>query len=180
MLKKDVNKIFTLIPNLCVDFFTRLVQTFLQRDTYTETSFKVFESILTFIARKNLKREEKSLFERHLNSLKEHGVIERFFSNVPNFFGVELAKRGGKDGFEHYASLQDYTADHTMVVALPFRKLDYLFRLFFGLLLAVLFIHLIHRISLVLSSHPVLGWFRSIKSKFPPFVTKVSPDRKSV
>lgn len=173
VLKKDVKTLFAVLPNLSVDYLTRLVQTFLQRDTYSESSFKVFESIRTFIVRKTLKREEKCLFERHLNSLKEHGVIEKVYSNVPNFFGIELAKRGGKDGFEHYESLQAYTADHTMVVALPFRKLDYLFRLYYGFLATVLFVYLIHHLWRVLPIRRALHWFRSIKSRFLLFVAKV-------
>ena len=114
VLKKDFRKIFTLLPNIGVDYVTRLAHTFLQRDSYSEMNFEVFESIRTFIVRKTLKREEKCLFERHLNSLKEHGVIERFYSNVPNFFGIELAKRGGKDGYQHYTSLQDYIDDRSL------------------------------------------------------------------
>ena len=45
-----------------------------------------------------------------------------------------LTRKDGRNEYNNYNSLQEYIEDHSQVVPLSFPSLDYLFRIYFGIL----------------------------------------------
>ena len=87
---------------------------------------------------------KRKYFEKYLSLHTECGFTQKVFRDFPNYTGMKLKKRGGQGGFVHYEGLQDYIAGHKMVTALQFDKLDYLFRIYFSIITAILFVNLVH------------------------------------
>lgn len=142
---KDSRKTFTIVPlELGLNFLIRLAHTFLRRDTYMEATLALYESIRSFIVRKDLKIEIRKWGEAYLYFLVEHGIAKKIYRSIPNYSGIKFEKRGGKNGFVHYDGLNEYIEANTKIEALSFDKLDYLFRIYFAVGLVALFVNLAH------------------------------------
>ena len=70
----------------------------------------------------------------------ENGIIV-VRKNIPNYFGFSLAKFGE---FTYYDKLSNYINDFTITSPLSFKKLDTLFKFYFGFLILLFSIFLIH------------------------------------
>ena len=115
----------------------------IESDTYIETNLVVYQSLRTLIAKKNLEIGKKMALEKHFNIYAEHGFHKKGEQNIPNFFGLETG-RVGKRVFRQYNSLQEYLAENTMVTGLAFEKLDYFFRIYFAIVIAIFLVNLVH------------------------------------
>lgn len=73
--------------------------------------------------------EMRKHLEKYGESFTESGFSKKFVLNFPNLTEMKLEPRSGKDGYMHYEGLQAYIEANTKVEALPFDKLDYLFRI---------------------------------------------------
>lgn len=144
-LDRKKNSIFTIFPQLWVEFAVRAIATFTRMNTYFDTNFEIFQSQRTLVHGKHIPMEKKRYFERCLGLYLEHGFSKRLLHNEPpsDAFEMKLEPRG-KDGFMHFDGLQAYVEENTRVEALPFSKLDYLFRIYFALITAILLINLAH------------------------------------
>ena len=133
-----------------------------RKDTYLE-NLEIYQSIRSFVIKKDLQIEKQNYIERYLKVLTEFGFTTRFYQNTPPIYeGIKLEKRGG-DGFVHYDGLQDYVAANTKITALSFDKLDYLFRIFFALLSAILLLNLLYRYVVSIVIAQIQNWlFRFI------------------
>ena len=63
----------------------------------------------------------------------------------------------------NYYTLTYYVEDHTKVAPLNFNQLEYLFRIYFGVLVLFLFLNMVHYALLRLAK-PIKKLFRSIAS----------------
>lgn len=81
---------------------------------------------------------------------------------------MKLEKRGSKDGFVHYACLQEYIGANTVVTALSLEKLDYLFRIYLTLVTAILLANLVHYYIEPIK-HQIRIWLQ-IKQKLTAFI----------
>ena len=161
--QREFSKVFTVIPNLLTDFFPRVIQTFARRDTYIERSLEIYQSIRTLVLSKNTGIEKRKYFENFLLLFNQHGFSIRLYRNTPpNYTPIKFEKRGGKDGFVHYESLQEYIAANTQVDALSFYKLDYLFRIYFVLVSAILLINLLHYFVVKIAVKLVIHQIRNL------------------
>ena len=167
----EKNEFFTIFPQIWVEFVTRAISTVTRMDTYFETSFEIFQTIRTLIHGKNIQMEKKRYFERCLGLYLEFGFSKRLLHNEPSpdIFGMKLEPRG-KDGFMHFDSLQAYIAENTRVEPLPFSKLDYLFRIYFALITAILLINLAHYYTKTTRRYRI--WLRRAKRKLVAFIRK--------
>ena len=102
--QKEGNNFFTLIPNVLKEIMKFMFGGLIKSDTYVETNLVVYESLRTFIAKKNLEINKKKAVKKHFGLWTEHGYPKKFYRNTPNFFGIG-AKRSGKNDFVHYNSL---------------------------------------------------------------------------
>ena len=141
-----------------MDFVPRTIQTMVKRDTYFENGLEIYQSIRSFIVRKNLKIEKKKFFEKYLETYFENGFVKKVYRNNPPNYVMKFEKRGGKDGFVHYKGLQEYIEANTLVEALPFDKLDYLFRIYLALVTAVLFLCLVQYFAVQLAIYLIQKW----------------------
>lgn len=123
---------------------SRILQTFMRRDTYMESQLEIYQGIRTFLVGKKTKTEKKRYYEKCIGLSLEHGFSKKFYRDPPSYIGVKFEKQGGSDGFVHYGGLQDYINANTVVVALPFDKLDYLFRIYLAFVAVILLVNLIH------------------------------------
>lgn len=180
LLQKD--NFFAILPNVFMDFLSRIIQTFLRKDTYLESNLEVYQSIRSFAIRKGIKMERRKYFEKRLGTLMENGLVRKLYRETPpSFPGLKLEKRGGEDGFVHYNGLQDYITANTKVEALLFDKLDYLFRIYLALVTAVLFVNLTHyhgkkkirlfqricRLQLFLYNPSIVSWLTKLFRDYP-------------
>lgn len=126
MFTKEPGQFFTLVPQIETDLLFRVFQTLLRGDTYTETTLEIYQSIRTFVIRKHMPMAKKAYLEKCIKLIAENGFSKKFFRDLPysDYTGMKLAKRGGNDGFVHYAGLQEYIDANTEVTALPFDKLE--------------------------------------------------------
>lgn len=131
---------FTLVPEFILELGVRLLHAFQEFGTYVETNLVIHQSLRSFIVKKNLDIGKKIYAERFASVLFEHGHLKKASRNVPNYFGVE-AKRGG---YVHYNTLQEYLAANTRVIAFPFDRLDYLFRVYLAVVTLLLLLNLAH------------------------------------
>lgn len=174
-----MSQIFTILPNILTDFGTRLIQTLLRRDTFYERNAEIYQSIRAFPIRKGLELEKRKFFERGLAIFTENGFTTKVYRNSPpNYTAMKFEKRGGQDGFTHYDGLQDYIASNTLTTALAFDKLDYLFRCYFALVIAILFLFLFHWCIKTIVVHQF--WFVRTKRKLNAFIKKCGQKFKMV
>ena len=144
LFQREPSKVFTISAPLLTDFMTRVVQMLIRRDTYMDENVEIYQSIRTFVTKKTMQTEKKKFFERYTQALNELGFTARFARNTPpKHKDIELEERGQK-GFVHYDGLQNYIAANTRIAALSFDKLDYLFRIYLALLIAILGLNLLH------------------------------------
>lgn len=151
----------------------RILHTFEESSTYVDKNLVIYQSLRTIIVRKGLGIEKKKYAEKYASLMFEHGFSKKYSRNLPNFFSVE-AKRGGRDGFVHYDHLQEYLDANTRVTALPFDKLDYLFRGYFAFVTAILLLnlvyYLVHRCVRKIKMRKIQVWFlRTVSLIFQVF-----------
>ena len=123
---------------------SRMIQTFVRRDTYIEANLEIYQSIRSFVFRKGMEIEKRKHFEKCVGFYIEAGFFKKINRDPPNFFEMNFEPRGGQNGYMHYNGLQEYIKEHTKVEALSFEKLEYLFRIYFALLTAILLVNLAH------------------------------------
>ena len=142
--KREFHKVFLIFPKVALDLMFQVIHTLLKSDTFTELNYEVYQSIRAFIIKKDMKVKKRKHLENFIRTFAENGFSIKFHRNIPNYTNIKLEKRGDKDGFAHYDGLQDYIEANTMVTALRFDKLDYLFRIYFAALIFILLVNLTH------------------------------------
>lgn len=169
--EKNKNEIFTIFPQIWVEFAVSVIQTFTRMNTYFDTNLEIYQSIRTLVFRKNISRKMKKHFERCLGLYLEFGFSKRLLHSElsPNELGMKLEPRG-KDGFMHFDGLQAYITEFTRVEPLPFSKLEYLFLIYFGLITAILFVNLTH--YHVQTTRRCRIWLRRAKRRLVAFIRK--------
>ena len=174
-IQKETDNIFTIFPKFTIDLFSRMIQTLLRVDTYIEENLEVYRSIRTFSTRLGMNEDirKRDYFERFIYLYTENGFSLKLRRDVPNETGMRLEKRGGKDGFMHYESLQAYIEAHTRVSALTFDRLDYLFRIYLTLVTATLFLNLIHYYVKKVDLVRIRIWALRVKRKFAAFIARM-------
>lgn len=151
----------------------RLIQTLLRKDTYIEKSFEIYQIVRSLVFRRGLQTEKKKFIERFISPYTENGFSKKIYrDNVPILFEVKFESRG-KDGFMHFDSLQEYIAVHTRVEALSFDKLDHLFRIYFALIIVVLFVNLAHHLVKMIGIRRIKLRFRRAKRKLNSFLVSL-------
>ena len=153
-----MGKIFTILPDVQTEFWVRGIQTFAKRDTYYERGLEIYQSIRNILIRKGLEINKKAFLQKYMKVLLEEGLTAKFLQDSPPNYLMKFAERGGKDGFVHYDGLQEYIEANTLVEALPFDKLDYLFRIYLGLVTAILFLCLAHYFVVQLLISRIKNW----------------------
>ena len=156
--QKDGNNFFILVPHVLKELVKFMVGGLIESDTYVETNLVVYESVRTLMAKKNLEINKKKAVEKHFGLWTEHGCQEKYLRNMPNFFG----NGAGKDDFVHYNSLGEYLDKNTMATGLAFDKLDYLFRIYFALVIAILLANTAHYWTRKLARCQIPIWFLAI------------------
>lgn len=156
-LQKEMTKIFTIIPNAQIDVIIRAIQTFAKRDTYVQKNLEIYQSVRTFLIKKGIKIKKK-FFKKYLEVLIEQGFTTKMYrNNFPNYL-MKYEREGGEDGFVHFESVQQYIEANTKVSALQLDKLDYLFRIYFALVTAILFLALVQYCVLQLVIRLIQNW----------------------
>lgn len=163
LINKKPNEFFTVIPAMPTDMVFRLAHSYLKMDTYVEINLELYQSVRSFAIRKGLEIGKRKYFEKFIKLFVENGFINKIASqpNVPNLLGFEIEKKGGKDGLRHFESVQDYIEANTRVAALPFEKLDYLFRIYFALVTGILLVNLFHYYAKLLCQKILTLFLRS-------------------
>lgn len=141
VIDRNKDQVFAITPPIALDFLTRMVQTLMKRDTYFVQSLEVFQSKRSFLLSKTMPMVKRTFFERCIGSYLEYGHSKKFFRTNPPNLGINFASRGE---FNHYSDLQTYIEKHTRIEALSFDKLDYLFRIYYALLVLILLANFAH------------------------------------
>lgn len=145
-------------------------------NTYLESTLEVHQTIRTYVTRKNINPGKRKFFEKCVSLFFENGFSNKLYQfTPPNYSGIEFVKRGGRgqDGFMHYDGLQAYIAENTIVEALHFDKLDYLFRVYVALLIAFLFLNFAHYYVKSIGLSQIRHLFLRIKQKLAIFARKL-------
>ena len=142
-LQKDTSILFTILPHIFLEFLVRAVGVFTRRDTYLESNFEIYQTIRSFVFWKGMSRSKIKYFEESIERYVELGFGEKFdrSGELPKISAIKFEPRGD---FKHYSSMIDYVEDNTRVEALSFDKLNYLFRIYFVLLVVILFVNFVH------------------------------------
>lgn len=141
-----------------MDLGARAIQAIVKMDTYYEKNLEIYQSIRTFLIAKHMKGEKKKYLERCLGIWIESGLTKNLKRDSPPNYIMKLEERGGKDGFFHYDSLQNYIEANTMVQALSIDQLDYLFRIYFALITTILFVALVQHCVVQLIVRQIQIW----------------------
>ena len=121
---------------------TRVIQIFLKTHTFMESNLEIYQSIRTFMIPKSMEVGKRKYFERCTWSIAENGFSKKFYRDLPDYSGMSFEKSGREEGFVHYSGLQNYIEANTRVEALRYDKLDYLFRVYFAVVTAMLLVNL--------------------------------------
>lgn len=165
-----MNKIFLLGVDSAVSFQSKVVQLFVERDTYTN-SIPIWQSPRTMILRKDLRKDFKLYFDLTVNLLREFDFLNKAFRDFPYSQMLESRHQTdsyGRDLYTNFNSLQAYINRHTSIAPLSFADLDYLFRLFFLLLVSPL----VHLLAVKLARwalvhlQPIRVIFRAVFARF--------------
>lgn len=175
ILQRDPEKTFAIYPNMLIELGMRLIQTFVNRNTYLERSVEAYQTLRTMLLRKGIPIHLRRYFEKCMAPYLENGFSEKTYRNPPSdlLLGVKLAPRGGRDGFQHFDGLQAYVEEHTRVEALSFDKLDYLFRIYLALLAAIMFMNTVHCFLEAFDVN-INQSIRSFLNRIPAFLTKLA------
>ena len=155
----ETNNIFTLIPQALIGLLQLMFKGLIESDTYVETNVVVYESLRTFITKKNMEINKKKAVEKHFRIWVEQGYSQKVYRDIPNIFRLG---KDGKNDFAHYNSLQEYLDKNTIVTGLAFDKLDYLFRVYFALVIAILLLNLVHYSAKKVTRRQIRIWFLRI------------------
>lgn len=124
-----------------MDLLARAVWTIARTNSYIEERLDIYQTIRSFLTRKHLTMNEKKHFEGSVVVYSEFGFHKRYYQNtLPFQQELKLEPRGG--GFMHFDGVQSFIEEHTKVEALSFDKC--LFRIYFGVLIVVLFVNFAH------------------------------------
>ena len=111
---------------------------------FFQENLEIYQSTRATIIKKNMEANKRNFIE-HFNIITaENGFLKKLFRDIPNYTDAKLEKRGSLDGLVHYSGVLEYIAENTRVVALSLEKLDYLFRIYLTIVIAILLLNLAH------------------------------------
>ena len=141
-----VSHSFTLLADVATEIGTKVFQAMVRQATYTNTN-PIIESVRTLVFKKTFrtfKKDPKKFFDYCLNQYASYGIFQKAIEGYADFQRHAVPKTGGPDGFMNYYSLLQYVEDYSEVDVLKFVQLDYLFRIYFGVLLIACFCNMVH------------------------------------
>lgn len=156
---------YMLVADAGTDIGTKLFQAMARQATYTNTN-PIIESVRALVFKKTFRKDLKKIFDHRLNQYASHGIFKKGIEGYANFQRKAVPRTGaGPDAFMNYFSLSEYREDHSEVVPLKFVQFDYLFRIYFVVLFAILFCHMAHYAKVRLANPiqmlmlKILFWF---------------------
>lgn len=167
VIQRDLDLIFTLAPNFQLDLLARAAKNFMGRQIYMQTDLELYQSNRPFVLSKHMEAKKRNYLDKFGQLFNEMGLSTKSLRNqIPDFVKSYLGPNDGQGGYMYYDSLQAYIDSHTKVIALPFDKLDYLFRICFALLTFLLFFNLAHYYYLTKEFNQIGIWFEDAKQIF--------------
>lgn len=164
-----LRRCFTLTADVGIEIGAKIFQSLAGQSTYTNTN-PIIESVRTLVFKKTFRKDVKKFFDFGLNLYAAYGIFQKGVDGFSEFQRHVMPKTGGRDGFMNYLSLMNYINDHSEVVPLKFVQLDYLFRIYFGVLLLFLFCNMAHyakvRLANLFQMLKILLWFVGRTSPF--------------
>ena len=112
--------------------------------TYTNIGDPIIESVRTLIFKKSFRKDLKSFFSISVDRYASYGIFQKAIEGYSEFQRDVVPKTGGPEGFLNYFSLSEFIEDHSKVDTLKLEQLDYLFRIYFGILTLLLLFNMIH------------------------------------
>lgn len=157
-MRKKVIRFFSLIPNLSRNLLVRVISALARKDTFVVENLGIYQSVRSFIVRKNTEIEKRRHMEKCVRLMTEHGFPDRMFRDIPDY--TQFGLNDNQNGYRHYNGLLDYIEKNTLVVPLSLDKLTYLFRVYFSLVTAFLVLSLIHYSVKAISTRRIRNRFR--------------------
>ena len=109
---------------------------------------------------RTLDKKNKRYFDEVLTLYGELGFFQKGFRDFPfnRFFGNTLSDKHGRELFQNFNSLQSYISAHSKIAPLTLEGLDFLFRIYSVILLALFAINMTHLALVRLAPNFTVVW----------------------